>query len=39
LDGELLHHDHYLSDADKARGKSIMPCVSRANCKNLVLDL
>ena len=39
LDGELLHHDHYLSDADKLRGKSIMPCVSRANCKSLVLDL
>jgi ferredoxin-NADP reductase len=39
LDGELLHHDHYLSDADKARGKSIMPCVSRATCKHLVLDL
>jgi ferredoxin-NADP reductase len=39
VDGELLHHDHYLSDADKARRKSIMPCVSRANCKSLVLDL
>jgi ferredoxin-NADP reductase len=39
VDGELLHHDHYLSDADKLRGKSIMPCVSRANCKSLVLDL
>lgn len=39
LDGELLHHDHYLSDADKAKGTSIMPCVSRAKCKTLVLDL
>lgn len=39
LDGELLHHDHYLSDADKSRGKSIMPCVSRAKCQSLVLDL
>jgi ferredoxin len=39
LDGELLHNDHFLSDADKARAKSIMPCVSRARCKNLVLDL
>ncbi len=38
-DGELLHHDHYLSAAEKAQGKSIMPCVSRANCKTLVLDL
>ncbi len=39
LDGELLHNDHYLSDADKAKAKSIMPCVSRARCKSLVLDL
>jgi ferredoxin-NADP reductase len=39
LDGELIHNDHYLSDADKAKGKSIMPCVSRARCKRLVLDL
>ena len=39
LDGELIHNDHYLSDADKAKGKSIMPCVSRARCKTLVLDL
>jgi len=38
-DGELLHHDLYLSDADKAKGKSIMPCVSRARAKRLVLDL
>ncbi len=39
LEGELLHNDHFLSDADKARGKSIMPCVSRAQGKRLVLDL
>jgi dimethylamine monooxygenase subunit B len=39
LEGELVHNDHFLSDADKARGKSIMPCVSRARCKSLVLDL
>ena len=39
LDGELMHNDHFLSEADKARGKSIMPCVSRAHCKTLVLDL
>jgi dimethylamine monooxygenase subunit B len=39
LDGELVHNDHFLSDADKARGKSIMPCVSRAHCTRLVLDL
>jgi ferredoxin-NADP reductase len=39
LDGELIHNDHFLSDADKARGRSIMPCVSRAQCQRLVLDL
>lgn len=39
VDGELLHNDHFLSDADKAAGKSIMPCVSRARCETLVLDL
>jgi ferredoxin-NADP reductase len=38
-DGELLHHDHYLTEAERAKGASIMPCVSRANCKTLVLDL
>ena len=38
-DGELLHHDHYLSDDEKARGKAIMPCVSRARAQRLVLDL
>jgi ferredoxin-NADP reductase len=39
LDGELEHHDHFLSDAEKAKGNTIMPCVSRARCKSLVLDL
>ena len=39
LDGELIHNDHFLSDADKAKATSIMPCVSRARCKSLVLDL
>ena len=39
LDGALVHNDHFLSDADKAKGRSIMPCVSRAQCKRLVLDL
>jgi dimethylamine monooxygenase subunit B len=37
VDGEIVHNDHFLSDAD--RGKYIMPCVSRARCKSLVLDL
>jgi ferredoxin-NADP reductase len=39
LDGELVHNDHFLSDAEKAKGNTIMPCVSRARCKSLVLDL
>jgi ferredoxin-NADP reductase len=39
LDGDLLHNDHFLSAAEQARGNSIMPCVSRAHCKRLVLDL
>jgi ferredoxin-NADP reductase len=38
LDGELLHNDHWLSGEEKARGKKIMPCVSRARCTRLVLD-
>jgi ferredoxin len=39
LDGELIHNDHYLSDEEKASGRVIMPCVSRARCRKLVLDL
>jgi ferredoxin len=39
LEGELIHNDHYLSDEERASGKVIMPCVSRARCKKLVLDL
>jgi ferredoxin-NADP reductase len=35
----LLHHDHFLSDAEKSGGKSLMPCVSRARGKHVVLDL
>jgi ferredoxin-NADP reductase len=39
VDGELLHNDHFLSEAERASGKTIMPCVSRARCRSLVLDL
>jgi len=39
IDGELVHNDHFLSDEEKASGKAIMPCVSRARCRKLVLDL
>jgi len=38
-DGEIKHHDDYLSAEEKASGKFIMPCVSRAVAKKLVLDL
>jgi len=38
-EGELLHHDHFLTDAEKASCKKIMPCVSRARCDRLVLDI
>jgi ferredoxin len=39
VDGEIIHNDHYLAEPEKAAGRSIMPCVSRARCKRLVLDL
>lgn len=38
-DGPLVHMDHYLTDAEKAAGKKIMPCVSRAKCESLELNL
>lgn len=39
LDGELIHHDSYLSEEARAAGNKILPCVSRARCNHLVLDL
>jgi len=39
VEGELVHNDHYLSAEEQASGKVIMPCVSRARCKKLVLNL
>lgn len=39
LDGELLHSDDWLSDADRQANQKIMPCVSRAKCNRLVIDL
>jgi len=39
LEGELVHNDHFLSADEKASGKAIMPCVSRARCRKLVLNL
>ncbi|WP_417729310.1 PDR/VanB family oxidoreductase [Roseovarius sp.] len=38
LDGEIVHRDHWLDDAEHASGKKIMPCVSRFIGKTLVLD-
>ena len=38
-DGALMHNDHFLTDAEKASCKKIMPCVSRAKCEHLVLDI
>jgi ferredoxin-NADP reductase len=37
-DGRIHHHDHWLSDDEKASGTKIMPCVSRFEGKSLVLD-
>lgn len=39
LDGEIHHNDHYLSDVEKASGKKIMPCVSRARCTHMLLNI
>jgi len=38
LEGVPDHHDHFLSAAARAAGKSIMTCVSRAKTPELVLD-
>jgi len=38
LEGELIHNDHWLCEADRASGRKIMPCVSRARCTRLVID-
>lgn len=37
--GDIDHRDQYLSDDEKAAGKTIMPCVSRAAGERLVLDI
>ncbi|MDN0084196.1 PDR/VanB family oxidoreductase [Crenobacter sp. SG2305] len=39
LDGEVLHRDQYLDEADRAAQKKIMICVSRAKSRSLTLDL
>jgi ferredoxin-NADP reductase len=37
-EGTILHHDHWLTDEQKASGTKIMPCVSRFEGRSLVLD-
>lgn len=39
ISGDLDHHDAYLSKAERASGRWIMPCVSRAKSGILVLDI
>ncbi|WP_136661562.1 Rieske 2Fe-2S domain-containing protein [Nitratireductor sp. XY-223] len=39
IEGEILHQDVYLSPKEKAEGKSIMTCVSRAASDRLILDI
>jgi len=39
IDGELIHNDIWLSEEQKNSKQKIMPCVSRAHCSKLVLDL
>jgi vanillate O-demethylase ferredoxin subunit len=39
LEGEPDHRDYYLSDTEKASGKIIQICISRAKSPRLVLDL
>lgn len=38
-EGRLMHHDHFLSEDEKASGGSVMPCVSRFEGTLLTLDL
>lgn len=37
-DGDLEHHDRYLSDEERAAGDTMCICVSRTNGRRLVLD-
>ncbi len=39
LDGQVIHRDSVLSEAEREKGSSIMLCVSRAQSGVLVLDL
>ncbi|KAA1426587.1 Rieske 2Fe-2S domain-containing protein [Nocardioides antri] len=39
IEGEPVHQDVYLNEAEKASGEAIMTCVSRSASPRLVLDL
>ncbi len=39
LDGEILHADVWLDEAVKSANTKMMPCISRAKCTKLVLDM
>jgi len=39
IEGDVEHRDYFLSDAEKASGKVMQICVSRARGERLVLDL
>jgi ferredoxin-NADP reductase len=39
IEGEIHHQDVYLSEREKAEGKSIITCVSRAASGRLILDI
>ena len=39
IEGEVNHQDVYLSASEKAAGKSILTCVSRAASDRLILDI
>lgn len=39
IDGEIEHHDQFLTDAEKSSNKLFTPCCSRAKSKQLVIRL
>lgn len=39
MDGQVVHLDSILSDAEREASQTMMICISRANCSRLVLDM